>query len=108
MLRLTYARASRSCRPDTEAVMVLRRQTAPRHIGGFSRCGPLIRIQASWIEQICGRSGIAPFPILKGGHIEMHKHAKAQVEKLLLQLKQRLAAPYRRFAPRFASRRSAL
>jgi hypothetical protein len=64
------------------------RQSAPSHVCRLRRRGPLIRVESGGTKKINGRCRIAPFAILKSGHIEMHEHAKSQIHKPLLQLQE--------------------
>ena len=64
------------------------RQAAPRHVRGLRRCGPLIRVESGRAKKISGRCRIAPFAILKSGHIEMQEHSESQIHEPLLQLQE--------------------
>ncbi len=64
------------------------RQAPPSHVRRLRRRGPLVRIESGWTKEISGRCRIAPFAVLKSGHIEMHEHAEAQIHKPLLQIRE--------------------
>jgi hypothetical protein len=49
---------------------------------------PIDRIESGGTKEISGRSRIAPFAVLKSGHIEMHEHAESQIHKPLLQIQE--------------------
>jgi hypothetical protein len=68
------------------------RQAAPGHAGRLRRRGPLIRVESGGMKQIRRYRRITPFAVLKCRHVEMHKHAKTQIHKPLLQIEERPSA----------------
>jgi hypothetical protein len=76
---------------DAKAVVVPRGEAAPRHIGRFRGCGPLVRIESRGVKQLRRRGGITSFAVLERRHVEVQEHAEAQIDELLLQIEQRSA-----------------
>lgn len=85
---MAHACGVRFCWPDAEAVMVPRGEASPGHVRRARRGCPLIGIESRGVEELRQRAGITPFAILKCGHIEMQKHAEAQIDEALLQMEQ--------------------
>jgi hypothetical protein len=83
-----------------KSIVMSGRQAAPSHFRGLRRRSPLIRVERSGTKEISGRCRIAPFAVLKSGHIEMQEHAESQIHKPLLQI-QELQSATRSCALRF-------
>ena len=88
--RVLDARHRRGGGPETEAVVVLGREAAPGHPRRLGRARPLIGVERGGMEHRRGIVRIAPLAVLEGGEVEVVEHAEAEVDKLLLQLQERL------------------